>query len=167
MKRAWLIILAGLALACGAYWGSYRAATANCHAMETSKEPELAWLKSEFHLTEAEFTRVSAVHEEYLAGCAERCQRIDEKNAYLKQLLAGTNAITPEIEKVLSDAAQLRAECYKKMLDHFYNVSRTMPPAEGKRYLAWVQEKTIMSDTHRGMRATDPTMQDMHRDGHQ
>jgi len=167
MKRAWLIILAGLALAGGAYWGSYRAATANCHAMETSKEPELTWLKSEFHLSDAEFARVSALHEEYLAGCAERCQRIDEKNAYLKQLLASTNAITPEIEKVLSDAALLRAECYKKMLDHFYKVSRTMPPEEGKRYLAWVQEKTIMSDTHRGMHATDSPMTHMNLDGHQ
>ena len=163
MRRAWLIILAGLALAGGAYWGSYRAATANCHAMETSKEPELAWLKAEFHLSDAEFARVSAMHEAYLAGCAERCRRIDEKNAYLKQLLAGANAITPEIEKVLADAALLRAECHKKMLGHFYQVSRTMPPEQGKRYLAWVQEKTIMSDAHRGMQ---PSEAPMNMDGH-
>ncbi len=164
MKRAWIIIFAGLALAGGAYWGTYSAATASSHAMVNTNRPELAWLKSEFHLSDAEFARISAMHEEYLSGCAERCQLIDQKNAYLKQLLARTNAITPEIEKVLAEAALLRAECYKKMLAHFYQVSRTMPPEQGKRYLAWVQEKTILSDSHRGMHPEGPPMK---MNGHQ
>jgi hypothetical protein len=30
------------------------------------------------------------------------------------------------------------------MLRHFYEVSRTMPPEQGRRYLAWVQERTFM-----------------------
>jgi len=32
------------------------------------------------HLSDAEFTRISQAHEQYLAGCAERCHRIDLKN---------------------------------------------------------------------------------------
>jgi hypothetical protein len=32
------------------------------------------------------------------------------------------------------------------MLRHFYEVSRTMPPEEGRRYLQWVQERAFASD---------------------
>jgi len=73
----------------------------------------------------------------------------------LKELLASTNTVTPEIDQLLSEAAKLRAECHKQMLQHFYEVSRTMPPEQGRRYLAWVQERTILPDSHQDM-------QDMH-----
>jgi hypothetical protein len=37
------------------------------------------------------------------------------------------------------------------MLKHFFEVSRTMPPEQGKRYLAWVRENTCL----RGEQAMD------------
>jgi hypothetical protein len=151
MKRPALILLAGLAAAVVAYCGIYYTGTANCCRAGRGEAPELAWLKQEFHLNDAEFTRISQMHEQYRAGCAERCHRIDLKNQALAQLLAATNAITPEIEKALAESALLRAECQKKMLQHFYDVSRTMPPAQGQRYLAWVQSKTVLSDSHSQM----------------
>jgi hypothetical protein len=152
MKRTLLILVSGLALAVLAYAGVYhtRTAAGSCCLME-SKNPELSWLKKEFHLSDAEFTRISQLHEQYLAGCAERCRRIDEKNQELATLLAATNTVTPQIEKALADTAQLRADCQKQMLQHFYNVSRTMPPEQGKRYLDWVQSRTLALDTHQDM----------------
>jgi hypothetical protein len=51
--------------------------------------------------------------------------------------------MTPEIQKNLADAAQIRADCETAMLAHFFEVSRTMPPAEGRRYLEWVEEKAF------------------------
>ncbi len=151
MRRPILILLAGLAVAALAYCGVYYAVTASCCQMEKGHSPELAWLKQEFHLSDAEFKRVSEMHQAYLSGCAERCRRIDQKNQELAQLLAATNTITPEIEKALSESALLRADCQKKMLQHFYDVSRTMPPEQGKRYLAWVQQQTIPADSHSQM----------------
>ena len=151
MRRPSLILWAGLAVAVLAYCGIYYAGTANSCRMEPGQTPELAWFKQEFHLSDAEFTRISQAHEQYLAGCAERCHRIDLKNQALAQLLAATNNITPEIEKALAESALLRAECQKKMLQHFYEVSRTMPPEQGKRYLAWVQSKTVLTDSHSQM----------------
>ena len=151
MRRPTLILFAGLAVAVLAYCGIYYAGTANCCRMEQGQTPELAWLKQEFRLSDAEFTRISQMHEQYLAGCAERCHRIDLKNQALAQLLASTNNITPEIEKALAESALLRAECQKIMLQHFYEVSRTMPPEQGKRYLAWVQSKTVLTDNHSQM----------------
>jgi len=72
------------------------------------------------------------------------CRRIDAKNGELKTLLSNTNTLTPEIETKLSETAQLRAQCQRSMLKHFFEVSRTMPPEQGRRYLEWVQEKTFM-----------------------
>ena len=119
----------------------------------------MAWLKEEFHLSDAEFARVCQMHDGYLAGCAERCRSIDEKNAHLRHLLAATNTITPDIERTLGEAAQLRAECQKQMLQHFYDVSRTMPPEQGKRYLAWVQERTVLPNAHSQMHhSVEPQM---------
>src|SRR5262249_8271527 len=151
MKRPWLILLAGVAAGLLAYAGFYYVSTASCHSLAGKPEPELAWLQAEFHLGDFEFARICQMHESYLNGCAERCRLIDEKNEHLKHLLAATNTVTPEIEQTLGEAAQLRAECQKKMLQHFYEVSQTMPPEQGKRYLAWVQERTVLSDSHTQM----------------
>jgi len=155
MKKTWLILLSGLLLAAGAYVGSYQAGMAHCHQMASDQAPELAWLREEFHLTPAEFKRISEMHATYLAGCAERCARIDEKNAHLRHLLALTNTVTPEITQTLQEAAQLRADCQKKMLEQFYAVSQTMPPEQGARYLKWVQDHTVLASAHAGM-ATEP-----------
>ncbi len=151
MKRAYLIIVAGLLVAAGAYFGTYYAGTANCHALQASPAPELLWLKEEFHLDDAKFARISQLHEAYLAGCAARCRLIDEKSQHLKHLLAVTNTITPEIEQTLLETARLRAECQKQMLAEFYAISQTMPPDQATRYLTWVQERTVLSDAHRSM----------------
>jgi hypothetical protein len=40
--------------------------------------------------------------------------------------------------------AQMRAECETEMLRHFLEVSRTMPVEQGKRYLAWVEQQTLL-----------------------
>jgi hypothetical protein len=74
----------------------------------------------------------------------EMCRKIDEKNAELQTLLAATNTITPEIKQTLNEAAQLRVECQQAMLAHFYEVAQVMPPEQGRRYLAWVRQETLM-----------------------
>ena len=148
MKRPWILLVGGLLLGLLAYSGFYYAGTARSRQLKRSPEPELAWLKQEFHLSDAEYTRVLQMHQGYLDGCMERCRQIDAVNQHLKELLAGTTNITPEIEADLARAAQLRAQCQTEMLRHFLEVSRTMQPEDGKRYLAWVQEQTILPDSH-------------------
>jgi hypothetical protein len=151
MKRPVLILLAGLALATAGYLGVYYAGTAAHSNMERSPAPELAWLKEEFHLSDVDFARLSRMHDEYLSGCAQRCLVIDKKNQELTRLLKSADQVTPEIERLLRESAQLRADCQKQMLQHFFEVSRAMPAEQGKRYLAWVQSRTIIPDTHATM----------------
>jgi hypothetical protein len=151
MRRSLFILVTGFLLAVAAYAGLYFVVTAKYHSMETSPEPELTWLKREYHLSDKEFEQICQMHDSYMSGCAERCRQIDEKNEQLRKLLAATNAVTPQVETTLAESALLRAECQKKMLNHFFEVSRMMPPEQGRRYLAWVQDKTILADSHQQM----------------
>jgi len=145
MKRTVIILLFGIAAATLAYGAVYLGTTARERQAMQSDAPELYWLKQEFHLDDAQFQRISRLHEGYLPQCGDTCRKIAEKNAELKDLFNRTNAVTPEVEKKLQEIAKLRAECQANMLRHFYEVSQAMPAEEGRRYLAWVQQKTILS----------------------
>jgi len=146
MKKAGIILILGLFAAMVGYGVFYFFGTAPNRDLLRQQTPELAWLKKQFNLTDAEYARVCELHAAYLPGCRERCHRIAAKEAELKELLTKSNTITPEIERKLKEAAELRVECQAAMLKHFYQVSQTMPAAQGQRYLAWVQEKTFLSD---------------------
>jgi hypothetical protein len=128
MKRGLIILVFGLIAAAAAYGCIYLTCTASARNMQRSDKPELAWLKEEFNLSDAEFKRVSELHAAYLPECAAMCKQIDAQNLRLKELLAATNQVTPEIETAIVE------------------VSRTMPPEQGRRYLSWMQDKTFLSD---------------------
>lgn len=144
MKKAWFIMLLGLGLGTAAFSGFYYLGTASTREMMHETQPELAWLKAEFKLSDADFERITALHEGYLPQCAERCRVIEEQNAKLKELLTGNRTVTPEIQNLLRERAKTRADCEAEMLRHFQEVSRAMPPEQGRRYLAWVQEQTVL-----------------------
>lgn len=140
MKRIFAILIAGLIAGALVYGVVYRAT-----APAKQAAPELAWLKTEYQLSDAEFARIYEMHHAYLPRCKAMCRRIDAKNAELQQLLANATGLTPEIERVMRESAELRLECQQAMLNHFFEVSRTMPPEQGKKYLAWVQRQTILA----------------------
>ena len=167
MKRSWFILLAGLLVAAAAYGTIYFVCCAPNRYVEVdkTKTPELAWLQKEFQIPDAEFARIAALHETYSAACMERCRRIDAKNTELQSLLAATNAVTPQIETALREAATIRTECQQAMLQHFFEVSRTMPPAQGRRYLDWVIGRTLGPDNHSAMTIDAPAADHEHHPG--
>lgn len=144
MKRGGFILLFGLVLGAAAFLGAYYVRTASSRDLLKEPQPELAWLKQEFHLSDSEFARISEIHAAYLPRCGERCQRIEELGARLEKLLSATNTVTPEIESLLLERAKTRSDCETEMLKHFQEVSRTMPPEQGRRYLAWVEQETVL-----------------------
>ena len=146
MRRGLQILGLGLIVAGLAYAGFYFAGTARSRELLHSPQPELAWLKQEYHLSDAEFARISQLHNAYLPKCAAHCRRIDELNQKLESALAGTSGMTPEIKAILAERAQERADCQTEMLEHFFEVSRTMPAEQGRRYLAWVQDQTCLQE---------------------
>jgi hypothetical protein len=143
MKKPLVIIFSGLVLAACAYAGLFLARTVPSHAEATS---ELLWLKKEFSLTDQEFARIRELHEAYLPDCAKMCARIAVANHELENLVLSTNEVTPEITKKLSEIGNIRQECQARMLKHFYVVSRAMPEAQGRRYLAEMQRLSSLSN---------------------
>ena len=142
MNRPLFILICGLALSAAAFGGMYVVTTA--HSPAHSASPELTWLKQEYQLTDEQYTHVCQLYAAYHPKCLEMCRQIDEKNARLKQLLAATNVVTPEIKETLAENAQLRAKCQATMLNHFYAVSQIMSSEQGRRYLAWMQSETLI-----------------------
>jgi len=143
MKNPWLIVLGGLCAGVAAYFCIYMTVTAGERAVNKSDTPVLAWLQREYHLSDEQYARIRDLHEAYRPTCAQMCARIAAKTEQVQRLLAATNAVTPEIKAALNEAAQLRAQCQANMLAHFYAVARTMPPDQGRRYLAWVQQEAL------------------------
>ena len=144
MKSTLVILVAGLLVCVTAFCSFYYLGTASQRQLVNEQTPELAWLKQEFNLSDAELAGVSKLHDAYQPHCKEMCRRIDEHGAKLKKLLAATNTMTPEVEAALVEAGRLRAECQRDMLQHFFEISRTMPPEQGRRYLSWISERTFL-----------------------
>lgn len=143
MKKSGTILLAGLAAGLIAYACLYFHGTGRTNRA-SGIAPELAWLKTEFRLSDEQFARVAQLHAAYRPTCAEMCRRIDEQNSALQVLLAATNHVTLEIQTALAAAARVRTECQAAMLAHVYEVSRAMPPEQARRYLAFMHERTLL-----------------------
>ena len=150
MSRSLVILLLGLSLGlvggAGTYWGM----TSGHRAILRKEQPELAWLQREFELSDADYERIVGLHQAYLPRCAELCARIAGTESRIRTLLDQTDQVTPEIEELLVEAARTRVECQTSMLEHFFAVSRAMPPEQGRRYLVWVREKTFLMDHEKG-----------------
>ena len=154
MKRAALIVVAGLLAAVAGYCTLYYCGTRQQREMLESPAPELAWLKNEFKVGDAEFKRITELHEGYMPRCAELCRQIAQKNSEFHQLLGGTNVNPKAVEQKLKEAGDLRVQCQQNMFNHFLEVSRQMPPEQGKRYLQWVQQRTLMPEHDMARRHT-------------
>jgi hypothetical protein len=144
MNRSFLILAGALALGAAIFTGSFftaRHATVVCCVQPAD---DLSWLRTEFHLSDAEMARIRELHEGYRPKCAEMCAQIAAKKAGLDAALAG-GAAPAETQAKLNELAALRAQCQAQMLQHFAAVSQAMPPAQGRRYLAEMQRLTLGS----------------------
>jgi hypothetical protein len=146
MKRLLIILIGGLLVGGAGYCLFYFPSAAAHRKMFEGNSPELLWLQKEFNLSEAELSRVTQLHEAYLPQCKERCRHIEEVNRKLTETINSASEMSPEIETLLTQRAKLRAECQAEMLKHFFAVSRTMPTEQGRRYLAWVRERTCLDE---------------------
>lgn len=115
---------------------------------ESENIDELEWLKKEFNLSSSELNKIRELHEGYRPVCQQMCAEIAEKKAKLAVMLENSTNVTPEVENLLVDINVYRARCQANMLRHFYEVSRQMPPEQGKRYLKKMKEFTLGAHEH-------------------
>jgi hypothetical protein len=118
-------MLAGLlAAGIGYAWVFLRIQSAE-QRLEQGPHPELAWLKTEYHLNDADFASVVQLHDAYAPKCAELCRRIDEQNAKVQRLLEATNTVTAEIKEALVESAR---HSFRMRNCHAPALLRNQPP---------------------------------------
>jgi len=143
MRRSLFILLGALLIAGAVFTGSYYMSRQVCVMEMSNPADDLGWLREEFKLSDAQMSRVRALHEGYLPKCAAMCERIAEQKQKLAAALAGAANVSPAVEQDLRELGQLRAQCQAQMLQHFVDVSQAMPPDQGRRYLAEMQRLTL------------------------
>ena len=143
MRRPLFILAAMLLAGAALFLAGQRLAAQRCAKHMARPTDDLAWLRLEFRLNDAELARVRQLHDGYLPKCREFCERIDARKRELQAVLAsGTNA-PAAIEQKLIEVGTLRAQCQAAMIEHFREVSQVMPPEQGRRYLAEMQRLTL------------------------
>lgn len=140
MKRGIFIILAAAAAGAVGFFAFRQSESpmhpAKSHAQESpSQLPELAWLRDEFELDDAEFERIAALHVSYLPTCERLCARISEARRKVSALVLSGDSVTPELEAALREEAVLRAECQTAMLGHIYTTAAALPSEKSRAYL--------------------------------
>jgi hypothetical protein len=143
MRSSLAILLGALVVAAAIFGGAFFVAQKVCAHRMADPGDDLAWLRQEFDLNDAELARIRALHEGYLPKCGEMCAKIADKKGEVDQMLAGATEVTPLVEQRLVELGALRAQCQAHMLRHFVEVSRAMPPEQGRRYLAEMQRLTL------------------------
>lgn len=143
MKRSLAIVMLALVVGAAMFAGSYLIAQRLRAKHFTNTADDLAWLRQEFRLSDAELAKVRTLHEGYLPKCAEMCRQIAVKKREVEAALANTTNLTAVAEQKLSELGALRAQCQTQMLQHFAEVSQAMPSEQGRRYLAEMQRVTL------------------------
>lgn len=148
MRRSLLILLLLLLAGAAVFGGAYLLAGAWCRTYFARSTDDFDWLRREFRLNEAEMARIRELHAGYLPQCRGFCERIAAQQVELRASLgAGTN-VNATVEEKLRNIAALRAQCQAAMLRHFLEVSRVMPPEQGRRYLAEMERLTLGAHEH-------------------
>jgi hypothetical protein len=136
MKRGLLFLVLALAAGLAAFCFTrmhQQAAAGNGVLLDSM--PELAWLRTELKLTDAQFAKASELHVAYRPTCAKMCQNIADAHEKLETLARSARGMTPELEAAIRDHARVHAECQQKMLEHLYQTANLLDDKQAARYL--------------------------------
>ena len=143
MNRPVLTLLAAVLVSAAGYFVSYELATRPARDLLAHPDCGLAWLRGEYHLSDAQFARISRMHADYRPTCARMCQRVAAASEKANALIAANGTVTPETEAALKEWALLQNECRVEMLRHIYAVSAEMNPEDGKRYVQMAASRIV------------------------
>lgn len=145
MKRGLWILLIALVIGICAYQvtRSHRQAADDVTLLDSM--PELAWLRDELKLNDAQFAKAGELHVAYRPQCVEMCRRISDAHAKVEVIARSSRGITPELELAIREHARVRAECQEKMLAHLYQTAELMDGDQAARYLEMVLPSALGS----------------------
>lgn len=129
-----LISLGVVATACGLTCGVAYFLSDN-RAMDAAARDgdAMAWLRIEFRLSDAQFTMIKRMHDDYSIVCGKHCADIMEAR---------------ERRAPAAEIAALEQVCVDAMTAHFREVAAQMPPGQGERYLGTVLPQVATYSHH-------------------
>ncbi len=97
--------------------------------------PELAWLRQELGLSDAQFEQVATLHRAYRPRCEALCAKITTAQERVHAAAAGKATLTPELTAALEEQARVQSACQQAMLAHLYETAALMEPAQATAFL--------------------------------
>lgn len=128
--------IVALLAVCSAYVGYRLNSDPALHAA-VAQGDTMEWLRTDFHLSDAQLSEVRRLHEAYSGTCDEHCRAIQEAMRARKALEAA-HGDEAALQAAASKIQGLRALCEASIADHVRKVAALMSPEDGRRYLALV-----------------------------
>lgn len=132
-------------MAAGSGYVGYRL---NCdpalHAA-AAKGDTMEWLRTDFHLTDAQLSVIRQLHESYTSTCEVHCRMIQDATR-ARNALEAAHADKATLDAANSKLQGLRAVCEASIAAHVRRVAALMSAEDGRRYLALVLPKIAKFD---------------------
>ena len=126
MKNILITLAVAVAVCAAAFGVGYLACCEPGLHRAANEGDAMTWLRTEFHLSDAQFAAVKKLHDDYGVVCGSHCAAI----------MAARQRGAPATE-----IAALEKTCVAAMTTHFRQVAALMPAAQGERYLATVEPR--------------------------
>ena len=146
MGRSLIIVLGALALGVALFISAFAVSQRLCKVCVAEPPGSLHWLQNEYHLNNEEMAQIQKLHKAYLSQCDVMCRMITEKKQEVAAALHNTTNVNPVAAQKLDELAACRAHCQSQMLQYFMDVSKVMPPEQGRRYMAKMEKMALGSD---------------------
>jgi hypothetical protein len=134
-----LVLLAVVAATAG--FLAYRASDDPVVRAAVAKRDAMAWLRTDFQLTDAQFAAIKKLHDSYSILCEAHCQAIQEATLARNALKSATHSDSSELSAAERRLEELRLVCESAIATHARNCAAEMSPEAGQRYLALVLPK--------------------------
>lgn len=141
MKHLWKTLALLVVVAGAVSWMTYQLGHDDRVQEALAKKDALAWLRTDFELTEAQFAAIRRLHEAYAVVCEQHCQAIQEAAIRRNQLKSAPGTEAAVLAAADRKVEELRQVCEAAIAAHVREVAAQMAPEQGRRYLALVLPK--------------------------
>lgn len=141
MKHLWQTLTLLVAVAAAVGWATYQFGGDDRVHEALAKRDALAWLRTDFRLTDAQFAAIRKLHASYSVVCEQHCLAIQEAAMKRNAIKAAPNAEAAVLAAAERRFEELRQVCETAIAAHVREVAAQMAPAQGQRYLALVLPK--------------------------
>ncbi|HEX2851982.1 MAG TPA: periplasmic heavy metal sensor [Opitutaceae bacterium] len=120
---------------------SFRTSSDPAVAAALARRDAMAWLRTDFQLTDAQFAAIKQLHDSYSVVCEEHCRAIQAATRARNELKARAEGDAAAFAAADRRVEELRLVCESAIATHVRQCAAEMSPPAGRRYLALVLPK--------------------------